>query len=140
MPKDDAGGPGQRDDKGDEFADALEALFTAVVAKARTDRTFARQLAKAVGAPAKLAAAAKKRRDAAADAPALDLPAAFAEDGAEGVRAALRPLARREIYALIRARDLSPAHTSKFNKTQLIEHVVRVLGREAEPKKRVFDY
>ena len=133
MPKDDAGGTG------DDFADVLEALFAAVVAKARTDRTFARQLAKAVGDPAKLGAAARKRRDPAADAPQIDLANVFAAKGAEGVRAALRPHTRREIYSLVRVHDLKPANTSKLNKTQLIEHAVRALSPETE-RKRVFDY
>jgi hypothetical protein len=133
MPKDDAG-------RGDGFADALEALFATVVAKARTDRAFARQLAKSVGNPAKLAQAAKRSRDIAAEAPDVDVPAIFADKGAEGLRSALRPLTQRQIYALIRVHKLNPANTSKLNKTQLIEHAVRCLTREKEPRKRVFDY
>ena len=118
----------------------LEALFAVVTEKARTDRNFARQLAKAVGEPAKLAAAAKRRRDIASEAPDIDVPALYDKEGAEGVRATLRPLTQRQIYALVRVHRLKPANTSKLNKTQLIEHAVRALSRESEPRKRVFDY
>src|SRR5262245_25611957 len=97
------------DDDGD-FADTLEAVFAAVVAKARTDRGFARQLAKAVGDPEKLAKAAKRTRDWKAEAPDLD-PKELAAGGADVLRKALAPLTHRELYALVRVHDLQPAHT-----------------------------
>jgi hypothetical protein len=127
----------EEDDEG--LPDVLEAVFAAVVAKARTDRSFARQLAKAVGDPSKLAKAAKRARDWKAEAPALD-PRALAADGADAMRKALAPFTHRQLYALVRVHSLSPAHTGKLNKTQLIEHILRVTTREKEPAKRVFDY
>jgi hypothetical protein len=127
------------DDQDESLPDVLEAVFAAVVEKARTDRGFARQLAKAVGDPAKLAKAAKRARDWNAEAPALD-PRALAGQGADAARKALAPLTNRQLYALVRVHNLSPAHTGKLNKTQLIEHILRVTTREKEPAKRVFDY
>jgi len=125
----------------DPFVDTLEALFGAVVDKARTDKTFARKLARAVGDPAKLARAAKKRTDWRTEAPDVNVPAIFAKSGADGVRRALRPLTQRQIYNLVRLHDLKPARTSKFNKTQIIEHAVRTLGPgKTAAAKRVFDY
>jgi hypothetical protein len=120
---------------------ALEALFAAVTAKARTDPAFARQLAQALGDHAKLAAAGTSRNRN-ADLPDLDPGAVLKAQGSEGLRRALAALGRRELTALVRARDLAPEHTSKLNKTQLIEHIVRVLARRAEPapKRRAFDY
>ncbi len=124
----------------EDLADVLEAVFAAVVARARADKAFARQLARAAGDPGRLAASAKRTRDWSAEAPDLDLPALFVAEGAEAARRALRPLTRRQLYALVRAHDLAPAHTSKLNKTQLIEHIARTLTRAKEPAKRVFDY
>lgn len=127
-------------ENGDPFVDTLEALFAAVVDKARTDKAFARKLARAVGDPAKLARAAKRTTDWRAEAPDVDVPGVFKAEGADGVRRALRPLTQRQIYALVRLNDLNPARTSKLNKTQIIEHAVRALTRETTPAKRVFDY
>jgi len=124
----------------DPFVDTLEALLGAVVDKARTDKAFARKLARAVGDPGKLARAAKRRTDWRTEAPDVDVPSIFAKSGAEGVRSALRPLTQRQIYALVRLHDLKPARTSKFNKTQIIEHAVRALEPSKAASKRVFDY
>jgi hypothetical protein len=119
----------------DKFPDALEAAFAVVVAKARRDQAFARQLAKALdGALTEGAASAK-----AVEAPDLDPRGLLARDGAEGLRAALAPLDRKALLALIRARDLSPAGASKLNKAQLIEHVL-LAAKPARGGKRVFDY
>jgi hypothetical protein len=122
------------------FIDVLEAVFAAVVAKARTDRAFARQLAKAVAEPGKLAAAARRAPDWREEAPDLDLAALFEAKGADAARRVLRPLTRRQLYALVRARNLSPSQTSRLNKAQLIEHIARTLARSRTPAKRVFDY
>lgn len=124
----------------DGFADTLEAVFAAVVAKARTDKSFARQLAKAVGDPDKLAKAAKKTRDWKSEAPDMDPRALVEAAGPDGLRKALSSLTHRQLYALVRVHDLKPAHTAKLNKTQLIEHILRVVAKATEPAKRVFDY
>ena len=124
----------------EDFVSILEAVLAAVVAKARTDKAFARQLAKAVADPRKLRAAAQRARDWTAEVPEIDPRALFEAKGAEELRVELRPLTRRQVYALVRVYDLAPAHTSRLNKTQLIEHIVRALGRVREPAKRVFDY
>lgn len=133
--------PNDADDTQDAgFADLLEAVFAAVVDKARKDPAFARQLATAVVSSKRFTAAAKETVNWEAEAPDLDLDALMTSDGAAGVRTALRDLTRRQIYALVKVKDLNGARTSSFNKTQLIEHVVRSLEREAEPYKSVFDY
>jgi hypothetical protein len=123
-----------------ELIDALEAVFATVVAKARADPAFARQLAKAVGDPGKLADAAKRRRDPAAEAPDLDPRALFEAEGPDGGRRRLATLSRAELLALVRAHDLAPEHTSKLNKSQLVEHIARVVASRREPARRAFDY
>ncbi len=130
--------PPPKDDP--EFIAQLEAVFGVVVDKARRDRAFAKQLAGAVGNPGKFAEAAKDTTNWDWEAPEVDVEALMAEQGANGVRSALRDFTRREIYALVRVKELNAARTSSLNKTQLIEHVVRTLEREAEPYKSVFDY
>jgi hypothetical protein len=124
----------------DDFIDRLEAVFATVVAKARADKAFARQLAKAVGDPRRLAEAAKKQRAPAAEAPDLDPRALFLEEGPDGGRRRLAQLSRAELLALVRAHDLAPEHTSKLNKSQLVEHIARAAAPRRDPAKRAFDY
>ncbi len=123
-----------------EFIAQLEAVFGVVVDKAKRDRAFAKQLAGAVGSPAKFAETAKDTTNWEWEAPDVDVEALMKEQGASAVRDGLRDYTRREIYALVRVKNLNPARTSSLNKTQLIDHVVRTLEREAEPYKSVFDY
>lgn len=123
-----------------EFIDQLEALFGAVVDKAKRDNAFAKQLAGAVGDPGKFSDGAKETTQWGWEAPDVDVEQLMADAGPQGIRDALRGYTRREIYALVKVKSLNAARTSSLNKTQLIEHVVRTLEREAEPYKSVFDY
>ncbi len=134
-----AGASGDGDD-GAPFVDRLEAVFAAVIAKARSDHAFARQLAAAAGDPERFADAARARQQTnwAAEAPDLDPSAIVASQGEEALRAALKPLTKRALYALVKARAINPAGASKFNKVQLTEHIVRSVGRRDTAT--VFDY
>lgn len=123
-----------------EFVEQLEALFGAVIDKAKRDHGFAKQLAGAVGNPAKFADSAKHTTQWGWEAPDVDVEQIMADGGANGVREALRGYTRREIYALVKSKSLNASKTSNLNKTQLIDHVVRTLEKESEPYKSVFDY
>lgn len=123
-----------------EFVDQLEALFGAVIDKAKRDNAFAKQLAGAVGDPQKFSDGARETTDWAWEAPDVDVEGIMGDSGANGVRDALRGFTRREIYALVKSKSLNASKTSNLNKTQLIEHVVRTLEKESEPYKSVFDY
>jgi hypothetical protein len=124
----------------DKFLESLESLFAAVVAKARADDAFARQLAKAVGDPKTLADAARRRSAPGAEAPKLDPRALFEAEGPDGGRRRLVELTRTQLLALVRAHDLAPEHTSKLNKSQLIEHIARAATPRRAAGKRAFDY
>ncbi len=122
------------------FVDRLEAVFAAVITKARADPAFARQLATAAGDPTRFAAAARatRRTDWAAEAPDLNPAAMLAAEGEEALRAALKPLTKRALYALVKSRALNPAGASAFNKLQLVEHIIRSVRRRSDAP--VFDY
>jgi len=126
----------------DDVLAALEAVFAAVLAKARRDPAFARTLAKALSGalPAAAADDADDAGSAKNDAPALDPRALYAAEGADGLRRALGALSRPELYALVRDHDLAPSGASRLTKIQLIEHVAAVLGGRSRAKRRVFDY
>lgn len=137
MPKRDDDTPG--DDEPD-FVSQLEALFGAVLDKAKGDPAFAKKIAHAVVDPEKFSRRALYATDWRSEAPNIDVAAVYDEYGADGLRMELRGLKRRQIYALVRARDLNPARTSNLNKTQLIEHIVRTVQGESTPVKSIFDY
>lgn len=121
------------------FVDRLEAVFSAVIAKARSDPAFARALAAAAGDPTAFAAAARRQRtDWTATAPDLDPQALMSAEGEEALRAALKPLTKRALYALVKARAINPVGASKYGKLQLIEHIIRSLRRGRDVA--VFDY
>jgi hypothetical protein len=124
----------------DNFISDLEAVFAAVLAEARSNPSFARKIAASVGRGRSLKSSAKARTDWTAEAPGADLRKLLKAEGEESVRKTLRGLSQRAVYAWLKASGLNARNASKMNKTQLIEHVIRVLKKEAGSEGRRFEY
>lgn len=124
----------------DSFIADLESVFAAVLAEARANPTFARKLATGVVRGRTLKSSAKARTDWTAEAPNIDLRRILKNEGEESVRKALRKPSQRAVYAWLKSSGLNARNASKMNKTQLIEHVIRMLKKEAGMDERRFDY
>lgn len=118
------------------IVDQLEQIFRVVIERARSDQAFAKQLFKAIGAGGLSSTAVpKKSWDTLAPDATLN-----SDMDADQIRSTLGALTRDQIYALVKTRALSPNRTSSFNKTQLIEHVVRHFRNLTESTKRKLEY
>lgn len=124
----------------DTFLSDLESIFAAVLAEAHANPAFARKLANAVVRGRTLKASAKTRVDWSAEAPGTDFRKKFKADGEEGLRKTLRAHSQRQVYAWLKSSGLNARNASKMNKSQLMEHVVRVLKKESGIEEKRFDY
>lgn len=119
--------------------EALERLFAVIVEEARSNPGFANRLLgaleAALGSGEPAPKAGRRRTDPVA-APALDPLALVRDAGTDALRAELAALTKADIVALVKAQDFEPRGVSTFNKPRLIEHVVSVARRRANPKRR----
>lgn len=121
-----------------EFVESLEAVMAVVIDKARTDDAFRKNLARAVLNPEKFKRKARHALDYASIAPEIDVMSVFKENGAEGLRKTLGALTQKKIYALVRAEGINPRRTSRMNKGQLIEHVIRTVRNQSSKHELVY--
>lgn len=115
-----------------DLIEQLERVFKTVIDRARTDSAFAKQLSKAVGGG--LTTQVAPRKSQGKRAPEITLDYTMSSDA---IRETLAVITRDQIYALVKARNLAPNRTSGFNKTQLIEHVVRYFRKQDEQPRKL---
>jgi len=118
-----------------DLIETLERVFKTVIDRARSDHDFAEQLLTAFG-QSTVHAGATVRRAKTIGAPDISIDSKMT---AEDIRSLLARHTRDQIYALVRSRNIAPNRTSSFNKTQLVEHVVRYY-RRSEGTTRKLDY